>query len=84
MRKYIEKNFHVGVSFNMEQHRYYSEKLIGIVDWEMLVGLDEDCLKRKINFHHQHKFTLCELFMWAMTEGRISENWGYGFKRHID
>ena len=80
MREYFKRNFGVGVSSNMEHHRYYSEKLISFVDWEALEEEYNKTNDRIITFHNQHKFTLCELFVWAMTEGRISEHWGYGFK----
>lgn len=77
---YANQNIRVGISVRMETHRLYSEKLANSVKWNLLEEWYEEQNGKQLILPFPIKFTLCELFMWAITECHVSEDWGYGFK----
>lgn len=72
---WIRNNRNVGISTHMEQHchfsRMFNEKYVNWGALELSIGTPLD---------NSVRYTLSELFLWAMTEGRVSEDLGYGFR----
>ena len=73
--KYIQDNKNTSISLNKEKHHHFATILSDMVDWHEL----ERKIQRMVQV--QVSYTICENFLWAMTEGSISNHWGYGFKR---
>lgn len=72
---WVRNNRNVGISIHMEQHCHFSRVFNErYVDWNTLELAIETPLDNAA------RYTLSELFIWAMTEGRVSEDWGYGFR----
>lgn len=73
---WIMRNQRVGISNHPDNHAHFSRMFNEYyVDWDYL----ENALG--IPLPNQVRYTLSELFVWSQTEGFVSPNWGYEFKK---